>query len=218
MSLSNSILTDPRGRTGYIAANYQFQFDGPPQAGAIYTAGFSLCGNGSLALGGSAVFWQCLSGSFYNLYDRDWAGQCSPVTLNTYDCTGGGPIGQSSAIVTSVVAVTATETNTAGSLAASVGLSTFTTGATVVPSSGAAIIVASNGQPGYNSTARPTPATTTTATNGTTAAITTTAASRSTGTSTKPVATSSSSAAAAHLLSFDREVAALVAGAVLAVL
>lgn len=57
----------------YIAANYQFQFDAPPQAGAIYTTGFSLCANGSLALGGSAIFYQCLSGSFYNLYDRDWA-------------------------------------------------------------------------------------------------------------------------------------------------
>ena len=57
----------------YIAANYQFQFDAPPQAGAIYTTGFSLCSNNSLALGGSAIFYQCLSGSFYNLYDRDWA-------------------------------------------------------------------------------------------------------------------------------------------------
>ena len=57
----------------YIAANYQFQFDNPPQAGAIYTTGFSLCANNTLALGGSAIWYQCLSGSFYNLYDRDWA-------------------------------------------------------------------------------------------------------------------------------------------------
>jgi hypothetical protein len=83
ISLNNGILTDSVGRTGYIAANYQFQFDKPPQAGAIYTAGFSLCANGSLALGGSNVFWQCLSGSFYNLYDRDWAAQCSPITIET---------------------------------------------------------------------------------------------------------------------------------------
>jgi hypothetical protein len=83
MSLSNGILTDSVGRTGYIASNYQFQFDKPPQAGAIYTAGFSLCANGSLALGGSNVFWQCLSGSFYNLYDRHWAAQCSPITIET---------------------------------------------------------------------------------------------------------------------------------------
>jgi hypothetical protein len=83
ISLSNGILTDSVGRTGYIAANYQFQFDKPPQAGAIYTAGFSFCANGSLALGGSNVFWQCLSGTFYNLYDRNWAAQCSPITIET---------------------------------------------------------------------------------------------------------------------------------------
>jgi hypothetical protein len=81
ISLKNGILTDSAGRTGYIASNYQFQFDKPPQAGAIYTAGFSLCANGSLALGGSNVFWQCLSGNFYNLYDRYWAAQCSPIII-----------------------------------------------------------------------------------------------------------------------------------------
>ncbi|ORY17329.1 hypothetical protein BCR34DRAFT_611064 [Clohesyomyces aquaticus] len=36
-----------------IVANYQFQFDAPPQAGAIYTGGFSVCPNGTLAIGGS---------------------------------------------------------------------------------------------------------------------------------------------------------------------
>ena len=83
ITLSNGILTDSEGRTGYIASNYQFQFDKPPQAGAIYTAGFSVCANGSLALGSSNVFWQCLSGTFYNLYDRYWAPQCSPVTIES---------------------------------------------------------------------------------------------------------------------------------------
>jgi hypothetical protein len=83
MSLSNGILTDSDGRTGYIASNYQFQFDKPPQAGAIFTAGFSVCANGSLALGGSNVFWQCRSGNFYNLYDRYWAPQCSPITIES---------------------------------------------------------------------------------------------------------------------------------------
>lgn len=83
ITLAGSKLTDQNGRTGYIASNYQFQFDKPPQAGAIYTAGFSICGNGSLALGGSNIFYQCLSGNFYNLYDRKWAAQCSPVTVET---------------------------------------------------------------------------------------------------------------------------------------
>lgn len=82
LNLKNSVLTDAKGRTGYIASNNQFQFDGPVQAGAIYTAGFSVCSNGSLALGDSAVFYQCLSGTFYNLYDENDAAQCSPVYIN----------------------------------------------------------------------------------------------------------------------------------------
>ncbi|MCJ1401748.1 hypothetical protein MMC11_004965 [Xylographa trunciseda] len=83
LTLANGILKDSHGRTGYIASNFQFQFDDPPQAGAIFTAGFSVCANGSLALGGSNVFYQCLSGSFYNLYNQNWAPQCSPVTIET---------------------------------------------------------------------------------------------------------------------------------------
>ena len=93
LTLADSQLTDQNGRTGYIASNFQLQFDKPPQAGAIYTSGFSVCGNGSLALGGSNIFYQCLSGNFYNLYDRHWAAQCSPITLSTaqlVDCRGAG--------------------------------------------------------------------------------------------------------------------------------
>lgn len=55
LTLNGGILTDQANRTGYIASNFQFQFDGPPQNGAIYTGGFSLCSNGSLALGGNAI-------------------------------------------------------------------------------------------------------------------------------------------------------------------
>ncbi|KAK4184105.1 hypothetical protein QBC35DRAFT_67786 [Podospora australis] len=86
--LHDGVITDSAGRTGYIAANYQFQFDKPPQAGAIYTAGFYQCANGSLALGDSAVFYQCRSGDFYNLYDRWWAEQCSPVEILVLPCGG----------------------------------------------------------------------------------------------------------------------------------
>jgi hypothetical protein len=82
IELVGGVLTDNLGRTGYIASNYQFQFDKPPQAGAIYTAGWSLCANGSLALGGSNIFYQCLSGNFFNLYNKDWAAQCNPITMN----------------------------------------------------------------------------------------------------------------------------------------
>ncbi|KAH7322992.1 hypothetical protein B0I35DRAFT_191797 [Stachybotrys elegans] len=96
LTLDNGVLHDRQDRTGYIASNYQFQFDGPPQAGAIYTSGFSVCSNGSIALGPSTVFYQCLSGSFYNLYDRHWAAQCEPVHFVIQRCGNeqlpGGPV------------------------------------------------------------------------------------------------------------------------------
>ena len=82
MTLAGGILKDAKGRTGYIAANSQFQFDGPPQTGAIYTAGWSVCSNGSLAIGADAIFYQCLSGTFYNLYDESTGDQCSPVYID----------------------------------------------------------------------------------------------------------------------------------------
>ncbi|KAK4225147.1 hypothetical protein QBC38DRAFT_271524 [Podospora fimiseda] len=86
--LKDGVITDAQGRTGYVASNYQFQFDKPAQAGAIYTSGFSVCDNGSLALGDSTVFYQCRSGDFYNLYDRWWAEQCSPVQILVMPCGG----------------------------------------------------------------------------------------------------------------------------------
>lgn len=90
-TLKGGVIVDAKDRTGYIASNFQFQFDGPPQAGAIYTSGFSVCGNGSIALGSSAVFYKCQSGSFYNLYDRSWASQCSPVEITVLPCGGADP-------------------------------------------------------------------------------------------------------------------------------
>jgi len=80
LTLKDGILKDSQNRIGYIASNRQFQFDGPPQAGALLTAGFSVC-NGSLALGPSTTFYQCRSGGFFNLYDRNVAPQCNPVRL-----------------------------------------------------------------------------------------------------------------------------------------
>jgi len=89
ITLAGGKLTDSEGRTGYIAANHQFQFDGPPQTGAIYTAGWSACADGSLALGGSTTFYTCASGnpdggedgSFYNIYDDQAFDICSPAEL-----------------------------------------------------------------------------------------------------------------------------------------
>ena len=95
IELKDGVLKDTQDRTGYIAANHQFQFDGPPQTGAIYTAGWSACQNGSLALGGSTVFHQCLSGDFYNLYDDTQGKQCNEVTINI---VGGGSSGAQASV------------------------------------------------------------------------------------------------------------------------
>ncbi|CAI4926465.1 CGH_3_HP_G0002510.mRNA.1.CDS.1 [Saccharomyces cerevisiae] len=82
LTLKDGVLTDAKGRIGSIVANRQFQFDGPPpQAGAIYAAGWSITEDGYLALGDSDVFYQCLSGNFYNLYDQNVAEQCSAIHL-----------------------------------------------------------------------------------------------------------------------------------------
>lgn len=105
-SLSDSVLTDAQNRTGYIASNYQFQFDEPPQAGAIYTAGFSSCENGSLALGGSAVWYECESGDFYNLYDRNWAAQCSAVEIIILPCGSTSESGDGQVVGTEIVTTT----------------------------------------------------------------------------------------------------------------
>lgn len=88
-------MKDAKGRTGYIAANYQFQFDGPPQTGAIFTAGWSVCGNSSLSLGSDSIFYQCLSGNFYNLYNEDWAPQCSPIYIQAVGRSASGVASQS---------------------------------------------------------------------------------------------------------------------------
>jgi hypothetical protein len=94
LSLEDGKLTDQAGRTGYIAANYQFQFDSPVQEGARETEGFGLCSNGSMSLMGSAVFYQCLSGDFYNLYSQSTGEQCIPIHIQATMSEETGPVSQ----------------------------------------------------------------------------------------------------------------------------
>lgn len=85
ITLENGVLKDSKNRIGSIVSNRQFQFDGPvPQAGAIYAAGWGIV-DGHLTLGGDDIFWECLSGTFYNLYDESIGEQCIPVHLNVVD-------------------------------------------------------------------------------------------------------------------------------------
>jgi len=82
VSLKNGVFTDDKGRIGAVVANTQIQFDGPPaQAGSKYTAGWSVCGNNTIALGSQVIFYQCLSGNFFNLYQTSQGAQCSPIYI-----------------------------------------------------------------------------------------------------------------------------------------
>ncbi|KAI5460458.1 hypothetical protein BGZ63DRAFT_404927 [Mariannaea sp. PMI_226] len=115
MTLKDGVLRDAKNRIGYIASNYQFQFDNPPQINAKFTGGFSACSNQSLALGPSTVFYQCLSGDFYNLYDRNWAHQCEPVEIVMMPCEGAKSKHSERKVVgTSIVATTVVTVVSAG--------------------------------------------------------------------------------------------------------
>jgi len=94
LTLQNGILKDQAGRQGYIASNYQLQYDAGLQAGARESSGFSVCSNGSLALSAAgrsapAVWYQCLSGTFYNLYSQSIGGQCVPIYIVAVAASGG---------------------------------------------------------------------------------------------------------------------------------
>ena len=56
-----------------------------PQAGTIYSSGFSICQNNSIALGDTTVFQSCNSGEFDNLYYGYDAEQCEDVMINAVD-------------------------------------------------------------------------------------------------------------------------------------
>lgn len=113
-TLKGGILTDSAGRQGDIVSNNnQFQYDpAPGQPGYIYNAGFSACANGSLALGGTTVFYKCKSGGFYNIYYEASAEQCEPIQLGIIPCgsasSSAAAVGQKTdgqATATSVAAV-----------------------------------------------------------------------------------------------------------------
>lgn len=134
--LSKGILTDAKGRIGGIVANYQFQFDGPPsQAGTIYNGGWSVCNNGSLAIGNDAVFYQCLSGDFYNLYLESTGAQCEEVLIDIIPCAA--------TATTTAAAVTQT---TDGQVQASSAVTQITDGQVQASSAASAVTQISDGQ------------------------------------------------------------------------
>ncbi|OCK94652.1 uncharacterized protein K441DRAFT_659487 [Cenococcum geophilum 1.58] len=119
VTLKNGILHDSLGRTGGIVANRQFQFDGPPQAGSIYTGGWSICANDSLALGGSVIFYKCASGNFYNLYDISIGDQCIPCYIVIASVTQASPTTSSSVAASGSLNSNSHRKSTIGSTASS---------------------------------------------------------------------------------------------------
>ena len=110
LTLNGGVLLDGKGRTGYTASNNQFQFDGPPQAGAKDVDGWTVCPDtAQLKLKGEAIFFNCLSGDFYNIYNEKQGEQCNEVTIQVLPCTG------SSSIVTKPQTISETPSNTESS-------------------------------------------------------------------------------------------------------
>ncbi|EMD64987.1 hypothetical protein GGP41_003639 [Bipolaris sorokiniana] len=127
-TLKDGILHDQFGRTGSIVANRQFQFDGPPQAGAIYTGGFSVCKNDSLAIGGSTRWWRCMSGAFGNLYD-EWIGaQCHEIRIQAiFDKSSSSSSSDASKTSSASSDASATESSVSGSVTSTANSTTSLT-------------------------------------------------------------------------------------------
>ncbi|KAF2689607.1 hypothetical protein K458DRAFT_439871 [Lentithecium fluviatile CBS 122367] len=139
VTLQDGILKDQAGRTGSIVANHQWQFDNPVQEDAISTSGFSICSNGSLAHGGSAVWHQCYSGGFYNIYDETIGDQCNSIYLIASDSSSGP--------VTQVPPVTQISDGQPQATTGAPVVSQITDGQPQAPTSGAPVSQISDGQP-----------------------------------------------------------------------
>lgn len=147
VTLSGGKLMDQNGRTGYVAANNQFQFDAPPQAGAKETSGFSVCGD-LLAHDNGVTTWDsCKSGSFSNLYSENSASYCKVVNIQVIQASG-----SSSASTTAVTQITDGQPQAPTSVASPV--TQITDGQPQAPTTAAAPVTQiSDGQPQAPTTA-----------------------------------------------------------------
>ena len=177
ITLNDGKLLDQNGRTGEIVKNFQFQFDNPVQGPT--TSGFSIYGNGSLAINGNAVFYSCNSGSFANLYSQSVASYCVPIFIVTYPCAGsgasietGGVTSATSPATSSATSSSSLVTSTTSSSSVSVASSTVSIATTsaympiapppVVSSSAAPYPAGNNTTPAGTASASVAPPTTTT--------------------------------------------------------
>lgn len=117
--------------------------EGLIQENAIYTEGFSLCSNGSLALGDTALWWKCQSGNFYNLYNSDIAAQCTPALIDLDGATITTATTSTQESSANATVTTAPVTASSTSLISSTGTSSTITRATVSSSSTSTAIAVS---------------------------------------------------------------------------
>ncbi|KAL9081589.1 MAG: hypothetical protein Q9159_007222 [Coniocarpon cinnabarinum] len=158
----NGDLKSTLGDTAYIASNFQFQFDNPVQAGALSIGGYSVCTNqtdfSTLGIGGTTIFWSCISGGFSNLYDRNWAPQCSPIKLRVLPAGGssGSGSGSSGATTTadgqptgatSAAGVTQTSDNQPQGPTSATGVTQLSDNQPNAPTSAAGVTQLSDNQP-----------------------------------------------------------------------
>ena len=92
--LSQGVLQDSHGGIGTIASNRQFQFQSPPQEDAVYTNGWSVCKNGSIALGGSNVFYTCPKDGSRNVFDRIVDSKCQEARVNIFTTGSVAPVSE----------------------------------------------------------------------------------------------------------------------------
>ncbi|KAL8994933.1 MAG: hypothetical protein Q9169_005234 [Polycauliona sp. 2 TL-2023] len=177
VTLEGGVLKDQQDRTGNIVANTQFQFDAPLQEDALFTSGFSVCENNTLAYPGSAIFYQCLSGNpeapeddsklFNNLYTQPQgptggeADQCDQIYIEVIGCepsaeqtssfglsaTGGSPATTSSPETTSAAPVASTEEAEAPATTAAAPYPTAANGTAPATATGSGSPPADTGSP-----------------------------------------------------------------------
>ena len=87
----NGLLRDQLNRIGYIADNFQFQFDLPVQSGGYGEKEFGEYKDPKthdvfLTWRGSPEFYKCRSGNFDNLYSQSIGGQCKVTRIMMFHC------------------------------------------------------------------------------------------------------------------------------------
>jgi len=132
VTLKNGILIDQDNRQGEVVINHQFQFDKPLQT-AIYQTGFCINQNNTLSIGGSAIFYSCISGTFSNLYNANIGSVCSQVYLDTVECVGGIASGTSSPSGSSATSSASSSTQSASSASSTPVATTPTTTPATIP-------------------------------------------------------------------------------------